>query len=75
VDGAGRLVETLPELAALGIADEGVKGIILGKGRPRDQSGSSERRDAGSAPQEGAPVGSRAVAVMRFVHGVVINTA
>ena len=75
MDGAGGIVETLAELAALGVADQRVEGGILGKGRPRGQSGGCECGDPGGAPQEGAPVGLCAVAVMRFVHGVVINTA
>ena len=75
MDGAGGIVETLAELAALGVADQRVEGRILGKGRPRGQSGSCECGDPGGVLEEGAPVGLCAVAVMRFVHGVVINTA
>ena len=56
MDGAGRLVETLSELAALAVADEGVEGGILGKGRPRRQSGGRKRRDPSGALEEGAAV-------------------
>ena len=75
MDGAGGIVKTLAELAALGVADQRIEGGIPGKGRPRRQSGGRECGDTGGALEEGAPVGLCAVAVMRFVHGVVINTA
>ena len=39
MDGAGGLVETLPELPALGIADQRIERGILGEGRARRRSG------------------------------------
>ncbi len=47
MDGAGRLVEVLPERPALGVADQRIQSRILGKGRARRQSGGGERGRAG----------------------------
>jgi hypothetical protein len=68
VDGAGSLVEALPERSLLRVADQGIEGGVFGKCSGRGYACGCAGGSATQPAQEGAPVSPGTLSAMLFSH-------
>jgi hypothetical protein len=68
VDGAGGLVEALPERSLLRVADQGIEGRVFCQSRARGYARGAESGSASEPAQEAAPVSPGTLSLMLFSH-------